>query len=444
MTVSTFDIAAEGVHWSDEGPHHPVAIFARTPQAVAVRAALGLIAAVGSLVLPWLGLNLRPSLTAWDLTFSLGAVPLLHHLSYGLVISVLTVGACASLIRSRGRTTTVTRAVGWAYLALSVTFLVTTRAAGAATMFALQNDANQSQIINSQFLTNANSPPPTQFLGIGFDAKSLILLYAVRLGWYVLPVAGILLAGRLSRPSGRLQWVAAVGSGLAAVTVAVGLVLGFLAQSAMDDGIQSVASGRAAVGQQQLASALRLDPGLAYDSQLQQAVGMAQADQGHVSGLADYAEALRPVGLNLTLLQQGQLFGEALASLPPGSPAADVVQADVVSFLATATISAKNPDVLTLVSGELGQPAVSFSVGRYYYEAGDNPRAITTLERTATETGNSEVTSLSLTYIALAWLRLGNEGRFRQNIVAAVKADVLNENVYARELAAGLYVPGTP
>ena len=60
------------------------------------------------------------------------------------------------------------------------------------------------------------------------------------------------------------------------------------------------------------------------------------------------------------------------------------------------------------------------------------------------ETANSEVRSLALTYIALAWLRLGDEAKFRSNIVAAVQADTLNENVYAREIAAGLYVPGTP
>ena len=66
------------------------------------------------------------------------------------------------------------------------------------------------------------------------------------------------------------------------------------------------------------------------------------------------------------------------------------------------------------------------------------------LEQACDDTANSEVRSLALTYIALAWLRLDNEAEFRTNIVAAVRADRLNENVYAREIAAGLYVPGTP
>ena len=70
--------------------------------------------------------------------------------------------------------------------------------------------------------------------------------------------------------------------------------------------------------------------------------------------------------------------------------------------------------------------------------------AIANLEQTVKDTTNSEVRSLALTYIALAWERRGNVGQFRHNVVAAVKADTMNENVYARELSAGLYVPGKP
>ena len=66
-----------------------------------------------------------------------------------------------------------TRAVGWAYLALPLVFVLTTRMVDTATMFTLQSDANQTQIINSQFLTNNNTPPTTQFLGVSFDAKTL-------------------------------------------------------------------------------------------------------------------------------------------------------------------------------------------------------------------------------------------------------------------------------
>jgi hypothetical protein len=426
------------------GTTRPAAIFAAARHTVAVRIGLALLLAVGSLAIPWLGLTLSPSPSAWRLTFSLGAVPLLHHLSYGLVVAALTLCATVSFIRSRGRATVVTRGVGWSFVALSLIFVVTTRLVGAATMFTLQSDANQTQVINSQFLTNNNIPPPSQFLGVNFDNKTLLLLFGLRLGWYLLPASGILLAGRLRRPSTRAQRAAVYLSALAAVTVVVGLWQGATAQSDLDNGIQAVATGRPVLAQQDIASALRLNPDTAYDPSLQQALGQAEANRGLQTGLADYAEAVRPVGKDLTLQEEARLFGKAIAALPANTPAGAVVRSDVAVFLGNATITSGNPTLLTLVTRDLGAPTVSFTVGRYYYEAGADSLAVTMLERADHSTSNSEVRSLSLTYIALAWLRLGDEAKFRSNIVAAVRADTLNENVYAREISAGLYVPGTP
>ena len=216
------------------------------------------------------------------------------------------------------------------------------------------------------------------------------------------------------------------------------------AQGNLDGGIQAIATGRASAGLDDISSALRLNPDIAYDPGLQQATGAAQADQGRRTGLADYAEAVRPAGKDLTLPEKAKLFAGAIARVPASTPAGVVIRADLASFLAGATIVSKNPNLLELVRGNLGAPAVSFTMGHFYYEAGANTLAITRLMQTYHETSNSEFRSLALTYIALAWLRLGNEDRFRTNIVAAVRDDTLNENVYAREIAAGLYVPGTP
>jgi len=444
MSLSTVDLSVAARPPSSGEEPRPIGILANTRTAVAVRTTLAFLLTAAALVLPWLGLTLSPSLSVWHLTFSLGAVPLVHHLSYGGVVAALGLGAVVSFVRAGGRATRVTRTVGWAYIALPVVFAVTTRLVGTATMFALQSDNGQTQIINSQFLTNSALGAPQQFLGVNFDARTLLLLYGLRLGWYLLLAAGIILAGRVGRPSTPLQWTTAGAAGLAVVAVLAGLGLGALAQSDLDGGVQAVATGRPAVGQALIGSALRLNPQIAYDPLLEQALGQSQADQGHQTALADYAEAVRPAGKDLTLLEEGQLFGEAVAALPAGSPAGAVVRADLATFLADATITSKNPDLLTLVNEQLTAPAVTFSVGHYFYEAGAESRAISMLERTNNDTANSEVRSLALTYIALAWLRLGDEGKFRSNIVAAVAADRLNENVYAREIAAGLYVPGTP
>jgi hypothetical protein len=444
MSLTAIDRPTEHPAPVKEHPHHSMGLFAMTRQATAVRTSFGIALGLGALVLPWLGLNLSPDYSAWRVHFSLGAVPFIGHLSYGVVIAALALCALISFLRSKGRPTLVTRGVGWSYVALALIFVVTTRLVGTSAMFALQNDANQSQIINSQFLTNSNIPPPNQFLGFSFDGKTLTLLYALRLGWCFLLVAGVLLAGRLRRPTTRPQVVAYYGAGLAAVTVLFGLGLGAAAQSDLDNGIQAVTIGRPVTGEQLIASALRLNPQLVFDPGLQQAVGRAQANQGRKTGLAYYAEAIRPTGKDLTLGEKARLFNAALADVPANTPQGAIVRADADTFLATATITSKNPDFLTLVATQLQAPAVTFSVGRYYFEAGADSLAIQMLQHTYAETANSEVRSLALTYIALSWQREGNEAKFRSAIVAAVQADTLNQNVYAREVAAGLYLPGAP
>ena len=395
-------------------------------------------------MLPWLGRALSPNFSAWNLRLSFGAVPLVGHLSYGALIFLLTACGLVSFARAGWRPTVVTRAVGWSYLLFALVFVLSTRLSGGATLFALQSDASQASIINSQFLTNNSAPPPSQFLGLRFDSKTMVLLYALRLGWYLLIVAGIFLAGRIRRPNTRPQRIAWWASAAAVAVTVAGLAFGLVSQSDLDGAVQAGAAGHPVTAENLAASAVRWNPQVAYDTGFERALGAAQADQGRTTGLAEYAQAVRPIGKDVTLLEQAQLFGRALRSLPPGSAAFGVVEADVVSFLANATVNAKNPALLDLAGGHLGSPAVSFTIGRFDYEAGDNALAIANLEQTVKDTTNSEVRSLALTYIALAWERRGNVGQFRHNVVAAVKADTMNENVYARELSAGLYVPGKP
>jgi hypothetical protein len=403
-----------------------------------------MVAVLGAITLPWLGLNLSPGLRSWNLAFSLGAVPLVGHISYGLVVSILAICAIVSFTEAGWRTTRVTRCVGWVFVALPVIFVVTTRISGGSTMFRLADDVNQAGILNSQFLTDNSVPAPTQFLGIGFDGRTLTILYALRLGWYLLLASGVLLAGRVGRPSTRGQWFGAAAALAGVVVVVVGLLFSTVAQSDLDRAAQSVADGNGVAAQDLLASAARWNPAVAWGSGYQRTVGQSEALRGESSPLADYAQAVRSEGKDVTLLEQARLFTSALRGLPPGSPAASVVRADLVSFVAQATVTAKNPTILTLVRQQLGSPAVSFTTGRFYYEAGADSLAITTLEEVLRSTGNSEFRSLALTYIALSWQQMGNESEFRRNITAAVAADSLNENVYAREIAAGLYVPGSP
>ena len=203
MSLSTVDLSVRARPRSDQADPRPIGILAPTRTAVAVRTTLAFLLVAAALALPWLGLTLSPSLSAWHLTFSLAAVPLVQHLSYGVLIAVLGLCAVVSFGRAGGRPTPLTRMVGWAYIALPLVFVVTTRLVGTSTMFTLQSDNSQAQVINSQFLTNSSLGAPSQFLGVNFDNRTLLLLYGLRLGWYLLLAAGIILAGRVSRPSTR-------------------------------------------------------------------------------------------------------------------------------------------------------------------------------------------------------------------------------------------------
>ncbi|HEY3942802.1 MAG TPA: hypothetical protein VGL60_09975, partial [Acidimicrobiales bacterium] len=71
----------------DSGELAPGRLGGRSP----VRLVLGLACGLGSLVVPWVGLSLTPSPKAWDLHLSVAAVPLVGHLTYGVLVLALLV-----------------------------------------------------------------------------------------------------------------------------------------------------------------------------------------------------------------------------------------------------------------------------------------------------------------------------------------------------------------
>ena len=349
MSVFGFE-AVPDLGWTGRGSDRPIAVFAASRAAVAVRTAIGFAAAIVTLVLPWLGRALSPKFSAWNLGSPWCRPP---RRPSQLRRTHLPPSACGlvSFARAGWRPTVVTRAVGWSYLLFALVFVLSTRLSGGATLFALQSDASQASIINSQFLTNNSAPPPSQFLGLRFDSKTMVLLYALRLGWYLLIVAGIFLAGRIRRPNTRPQRIAWWASAAAVAVTVAGLAFGLVSQSDLDGAVQAGAAGHPVTAENLAASAVRWNPQVAYDTGFERALGAAQADQGRTTGLAEYAQAVRPIGKDVTLLEQAQLFGRALRSLPPGSAAFGVVEADVVSFLANATVNPKNPALLDLAGG---------------------------------------------------------------------------------------------
>src|ERR1700722_16377608 len=201
------------------------------------RIVLGLLAALCGLVLPWVGFTLSPNLSAWHLSFALGAVPLVGHLTYGEVLAALVVVATVSAVRSGGKPTNTTRTCGWALLATTLIFVVTTRIMGAEILFRLSTDTTESTIFHHQILEYHFSPP-TSFLGFTPDATTSLVLDALRIGWYLPGVAGGRGGPRRHR---RAKLAALIGIG---VILAWGFTTGFLAEAARSDGIALQLAGR--------------------------------------------------------------------------------------------------------------------------------------------------------------------------------------------------------
>jgi hypothetical protein len=402
------------------------------------RIVLGLLAALCGLVLPWVGFTLSPTLSAWHLTFAMGAVPLVGHLTYGEVLAALVVVATVSAVRSGGKPTNTTRTCGWALLAMTLIFVVTTRVMGAEILFRLSTDATESTIFHHQILEYHFSPP-TSFLGFTPDATTSVVLDALRMGWYLPVVAGGVLAGRRVGPRRhrRATLAALIGVG---VILAWGFTTGLLAEAARSDGIALQLAGRSLQAERAFDHALSLNPQLRYDSALETELGQAQADLGQQSALSWLAKAASPLATASGVAQQMLDYSQAL-SMAPTNP---VIENGYAIALSDDMIGVQAPLDPSAVSKLDDMAFLSFTYGHWAYEVGDDSSTIAFMDRSIAETGNGELQSLAYTYLALSEEQLDHPAAFRQDIVKAVDLDTQNVNGLGREVAAGLYTPGSP
>jgi hypothetical protein len=402
------------------------------------RIVLGLLFALSSLAFPWIGLSLSPSLSAWKLTFTMGAVPLVGHVSYGEFIGACTLTAAVSALRSRGTATNTTRACGWMLVATPLFFFLTTRLIGGEILFRLSTDSLQTQVVDRQIL-QYHLVPPNNFFSFTPDITTTLLLNGLRIGWLLTTVGGGLMAGRLVTPIRHRRFVVMVMAGLAAL-VAWGVVTGLLAEAAMSDGIAAAQAGRSAPAEHDFNRALALNSQLRYNSQLTTELGQAQADQGQNSALAWLAKAANPPTTSDGIAQQLLDYTQA-ASLAPRNP---VVQNAFAIALADDMIGSEQPIDPRALSTLGGMAFLSFTYGHFAYEAGDDSTTIRLMQQTIAHTQNSELLSLAYTYLGLSEERLGHLVAFRRDIVNAVNLDTQDVNAIGREVAAGLYTPGPP
>ncbi len=402
-----------------------------------LRTVLGLVLAAGALVIPWVGLSLSPDLTAFDLRLSFAGVPVVGHLSYGEVLLSILAVVVVSFVRSRGRPTNVTRVCGWVMILLPLVFVVTTRIMGGDLLFRLSNDLAQTQIVDRQL--GYHFAPPPSFLGFTPDVSTMLVLNSLQVGWYMTMVAGVLMAGRFTRPlrHRRACLVALVAIGALLVG---GVSSGLLAQAAKFDGVAAEQLGHPAIAERDFERALSLNPQLQDDNELEIDLGHAQRDQGEVNALTWLAEAKTPPPTSVALLGQIFDFSQALAAAPHNP----LIRSDFALALA----DDMNSTAVPLAPGSVAEldslPFLSFTGGHYAFEAGDESAAIAYLDQTVADTNNGQLLSAAYTYLALSEQRLGNSAEFRQDIVKAVDLDKQEINALAREVAAGLLTPGTP
>lgn len=395
--------------------------------------AAGALGACG-LLLPWAGFNLFPSLPAWSLHVSLAAVPLAGHATYGeLDLAVLLAALVSSGRHGWARTTTV-RWCGMALIGLAAAYVVTTRVAGGRLMFRLGQDAQDIALLAHRGVALA-AHPPSSFIGLGFDAQTTLLVLSLRLGWYLSVVAGILLTGA-RRPAPPRAPVAALLAitGLLAVS---GTTLGLAGEQDKLAGAQALADGLPALALERMKAALSLSPQLAYDPLVEQVTGRADLELGAPTALALYARATETGAGNQPALLRNLVLLAKAASMAPANP---VIAEQYEQSLATAT-SVSGPLVFAYASQQSASVVVAYSLGRSFYDLGDNQLAIRYMRAAEADTPNAELRSSALTYVALAEDRMGEVVAFRRDIVDAIGLDALDANALARDAAAGLFLP---
>ena len=388
-----------------------------------------------ALVLPWVGLELSPGLSAWALHASLASVPLVGHVTYGAPVALLLLGALVSSWRHGWARTATVRWCGLALVITPVLFVVTTRISGSELLFRLGESSNEISFLARNGATISQTGPTTTFLGFGSDATTVLLARSLRLGWYLCVAAGALMAGtgRLARPKA----IPAAGALAGALVVISGLACGLVGQADKLDGAEALAAGRPEVALADIQAALSLSPQLAYDAAVPQTVGQADLELGRPSADAYFAEATAQPAINQpAVLRDVALLAKAF-SLAPGN-AVIAVQYD--QLLATG-VAQSGPLVLDYAARRPTSLTVAWTTGLKLYHLGDNGLTVEYMDRVLGDTTSKEMKSYALTYIAFAEDRLGHVAAFRDDVVEAVGDDSDNVNVLAREAAAGLFLP---
>ncbi|HXW78686.1 MAG TPA: hypothetical protein VEJ84_04260, partial [Acidimicrobiales bacterium] len=116
--MTTVDVAVQ-----DKVTHQGWWLRSPVPAALAI----GWLSGIAALALPWVGLELSPSLRAWSLPLSWPPLPQSSWLNYGDAILLLLVVSVISSARHGWARSPLTRLCGAALVVLTLAFVATSR-----------------------------------------------------------------------------------------------------------------------------------------------------------------------------------------------------------------------------------------------------------------------------------------------------------------------------
>ena len=399
---------------------------------------LGLLLLIPGLLLPWLAIPLRPGRAAWSLPVVLAGIPAVSWVSYGAVLAACLAAGSLAAVRSRGRASAATAAVGAAVLVVSLGFLVASGTADWRLLQLLEDQTAEQAAIFNQFGYAVPGQTASLMLVGPVTGSWAVVAGALRLGWFCAAGGGLVLlasgAASLAAWARRTRRRAMLLPALAVLIVAGVLSRGVIAGYLAGQGAAGVQSGDYQAASASLADARQFNPLLSSSTAYELALGqvlIAEGQGGQPLALLADADARGIVGDS-----QGQVTElDQAVQLDPANP---VIQQQLDQASQILGLIHENAGPLQALS----DPTVAdvYTEGRVRYAGADYPDALACFRQVLTMTGDGNVISSAYTYLALSELKLGLRDQARLDLLHAVSADASYNNTLARSLLSGLYI----
>lgn len=408
-----------------------------------------------ALVLPWLSTALSVRSDAAQVHLRLPGLTWLDAVTYerlvvlavGLVVlgAGLELGGVARKTSLAGMATKSYRLGGLVAGIAAIGLVLQLLSSDARTRLALQGDQSEFTLFTSQLTYRVPQPQVSQLLFLHLNRAQTSVLSALRLGWYLSLLGGVLLVvvpgGRDARMAPRPVRLTMRAGAVLLVSVLVGSFVvgslrGVIAGRVAAHAASLAAAGQSATASARYADALSLNPELVFDPDVTAGLGRARLEAGLAAGSAGaYATALDQAAANddagaITTLKHALV-------IDPGNA---VLSRALTQLAITYAVKQQSPTALADLPDQVLQRAVSrFTRGRLEVTTGQLSSGTNDLRIAISLTHDGDLRSAALTVISAAQQSAGDLVTARRTLESALAADTGHDNVVARALAAGLY-----